>query len=207
MGKLSRNIFVNLSLNTLSASSWSRANEGAAPRLYKCDYDSRVHYLPEFRHDQLVFIDQAPLTTTTASTTDALETLNCNKLLPRYYELYQILSVLLYTLTIDENGIYDTVSIHRSRAASCLSSAVRRKPVNQAAKTFSTKPKSVPAENAVGRIVAHRGKDQHLKSLVRWHGYGPEYDTVEPPHHISQHVIHRYRKRGANRDLVPTASQ
>jgi len=54
-------------------------------------------------------------------------------------------------------------------------------------------------EYAVDRIVDHeRGKDG-IRYQVRWYGFGPTEDTLEPAHHLPSHFITRYWKRRRRR--------
>ena len=44
----------------------------------------------------------------------------------------------------------------------------------------SSRPKAASEEYAVEAIVGHRRKKRGLEWLVRWEGYGPQFDTWEP---------------------------
>lgn len=54
---------------------------------------------------------------------------------------------------------------------------------------------SLPQGYTVDNLVKHVGKVRPWKYFVQWYGYTPRYYTIEPPKHITQHLIHRYSKK------------
>lgn len=62
---------------------------------------------------------------------------------------------------------------------------------------------SAPQQYAVNGIVFDVGKGNNIKYIVRWYGYSPDDNKVEPPAHIPERYITRFlrwvRKQDARR--------
>lgn len=59
-----------------------------------------------------------------------------------------------------------------------------------------------PSEYVVKRIVEDGGYGWNKYYIIRWYGYGPEEDSIEPAKNISQHVVTRYYRQGNHRKAV-----
>ena len=147
------------------------------------------------------------------------------KLLPKTTGPHRVKNATTDTLTIDRNGLLDTVSIKRVSKAPqpplarvpppIASSTIRAPPptrtnpaVQRTQTTVSVDPESqVPVdlysaeleadmEYAIERVVAHGETEAGTPIYhVRWYGYGPEDDTWEPAENLPAKFIRRYRAR------------
>lgn len=95
LSAMSRNVLDNL-----------RQNQ----RLYEKYFNQKIRTMPKFSVGQMVCVDRPPLDTLyTESNAEKL-----NKLLPRADGHLQILQVTEHTLTVDENGVPNTISSDRA---------------------------------------------------------------------------------------------
>ncbi|AAW44506.2 hypothetical protein CNG01300 [Cryptococcus deneoformans JEC21] len=52
-------------------------------------------------------------------------------------------------------------------------------------KDSESEESGVEDEYEVEKVIKHRGKGKNIEFLVRWKGYGPEYDTWEPTENVA----------------------
>lgn len=117
------------------------------------------------------------------------------------------------TVTIDEDGIRNSVSVDRATA----SPTAKKTPTkDNSPKTYKTKCeqeetytveqkwkkkyRSYPQEYAEDCIVRYVGRGYTVKYVVRQYGYRPVNDTLEPPAQISEHFFPRIRRRRGKQD-------
>lgn len=80
---------------------------------YKHDYDKRVRDTPFFRQNDYVFVNNPSLRSTIDSNTEAISKQAFNKLRPRTAGPFRVIAVQKKTLTTNEHGTPQIVSIHR----------------------------------------------------------------------------------------------
>jgi len=230
-------------------------NARVAQTRYKRYFDHKVHTTPSYNVNEYVYVDLADPRLRPASrrTNESEQLANANryKLMFKKTGPYRIVAVQSHTVTLDEDGINNTVSMDRISRASRPPPAERPSETadansnidnlgaNAPSEEMSTsnapvetpddvddgtipstssqlnspappeevapdvEPTNTPTEQreyVVDRIISHEGKGRNKKYVVRWYGYAPEHDTVEPPENLPQHFIRRYwrRKRGTN---------
>ena len=178
---------------------------------YKRQFDKTVSEPPTFLPGEEVFLDRPPDFSATALENED----GHRKLLPKTTGPYRIISADDNTVTIDRNGLKDTVSTDRvTRAPPQVitrltdpSVGTRREPPPVTVDPDSTvpvtpntvTPDGAPPpepEYAIDRIVGH-GEDDKGRPLyrVRWYGYPPEDDTWEPAGNIPDNFLRRYHAR------------
>lgn len=133
-----------------------------------------------------------------------------NNLVGRKVGYFYVISVQLHTVTIDKNGIPNTVAIDRVSHAPAMPtwttllhpSQTRTRPKANSAsdvapslssiRRISKNPTADQHEFTVDCKVRHIGSGPSLKYVVHKYGYTPKDETIEPPEHISQNFITRY---------------
>lgn len=195
----------------------AKANMDKAQRRYKADYDKAVTR-KEFHRGQWVFVDRAPNTSQTPA--EKLAGDAHSKLLPKATGPFIVKKVGSHTLTIEENGVDNTITADRATLCTTRPTGETSRPIvlstlgnshgnhNHNGETSLDKPHGTlhetntrrPQEDetqeyAVDRIVGHTGHGAERKYIVRWYGYTQAEDTAEPPSHIPPHFIQRYWTR------------
>lgn len=108
------------------------------------------------------------------------------------------------TITTDEDGIRNYVSIRRATLAPSAKYGKRQlvympnEPVNErddkvdeiGGQTTAEKVANAPCEYTVDCILHHVGEGDGVRYLVRWYGYASADDTVDPPEHIPNILLH-----------------
>lgn len=168
---------------------------------YKHDYDRRVRETPTFHKGKYVFPDKPPLANVSNSPAEMLAWKPHNKLQSRTTGPFRVVSEQKDTIAIDEEGIPNRVSIDRITHAPLTATQLQQS-VTSARPDLDVTGNDTPKaarptdtnkdEYVVDRIVRHIGKGDTLRYVVRWYGYGPQDDTIEPPQHIPQHFITRH---------------
>lgn len=133
-----------------------------------------------------VFIDREPAKERTQSEKE--DDIVRSKLLPRSYGPFKVITADETTVTIDQDGIPNKVSIDRVTK------------VPQTTGTDHTDDErgnqSNDTEYAVDRIIEHRDEpDGTPKYRIRWFRYDQSHDTFEPEANIPTHFIIRYWNR------------
>lgn len=91
---------------------------------YKRDYDKLVRVTSKFTPGDMVFVDRSPLSATVTTSASAMANATYNKLLIRALGPFHVNSVQPHTLTIEEDGIPNTISIDRATRAPTVSQAM-----------------------------------------------------------------------------------
>lgn len=117
-------------------------------------------------------------------------------------------------MTIDEDGISNTVSVDRSTSGPTATKTPAENNSTQGDENNTErKEKSavdtrleeenvpkVPREYSMDRIVRHIGKDDSFKQVVHWYSSMPADNTLEPSNPFSDHLITRWRCRVRKQD-------
>lgn len=156
---------------------------------YKADCHCRVRETPCFKISSYVFIDK-PLLDTSESSTDALARSTNNKLLRRTSRSHRILKVRASTVTVDEHGIPNTVSVDRVAHASSPQHNIGHyeKPHNAEQTNLHEAPSAKPAsqphttdtyEHVVDNFIQYLDQGRKTRYVVRCYTYRPTKDMVE----------------------------
>ncbi|CAN8070204.1 unnamed protein product [Agarophyton chilense] len=234
----------------------------AAQKRYKADYDRRVTKVVSVSSGQYVYIDNPPSGKRPRpgdeADDEAIDRDINSKLLPKSWGSYKVLNASNHTVTVEQDGIPNTISIDRITVAPetvqhrIEAGPSARKPRAVAQRTRPSEdptpievnddlqrdnpdynpltgtemqPQTVTAEAPdpaptheapnsehmnpqggvppkdqdqtseefpVDRLVGHTQTYNGLKHTVRWYGWGPEGDTLEPPATILPHFRIRY---------------
>lgn len=141
-----------------------------------------------------------------ASVTEHLATESFNKLMPLEPGPFKVVEVSPTTVTIDEDGIHDTVRIVRPTLAPPASFAGGKlvyttyQPVDERNNKVDEGGGQTTAEEifyklhkyAADRIVLHIGEGENVRYVVRWNSYIYADDTVDSTKHIPEHFITCY---------------
>lgn len=117
---------------------------------------------------------------------------------PRTAGPFRVITVQVKTLTIDEHGIRQTVSIDCVMSVPDITNSTRHQLQEKSQhKMFlsdasSRKDASQDQEFVVDEIVRHVSTETQTKYVVRWYGYCPSENTVHPPEHITPHCVVKY---------------
>lgn len=159
---------------------------------------------PDFHIGQFVFLDKPPLSNVSDSKAETVARKPYNKIQARTAESFLIVSLQKNTITIDEDGIANTVCIHGVAHAPAITKQTQRATTSVQPEIDSSKD-STPSkaydkdtdkdEYVFERIVSHIGEGNNFRYVVRWYGYRSTNGTVEPAHHKPQNVIACYRRR------------
>lgn len=136
---------------------------------------------------------------------------------------YTIVKMDSHTITVNEDGIHNNVSIDGARHASGSSKEVWQEDPKgsltqdpegkltedhegrlrqQDPEGINTQPAPKESQlHIVGKIVRHVTQIRQTKYDVRRYGYTPADDTIERAHYLRQHFIERYWKQ-TNRSQV-----
>lgn len=142
------------------------------------------------------------------SSAECLTTASYNQLMPSKTGHFQVVRVSPTTITIDQDGIRNTVSINRSTLAPSTKYAKRQilygpdeqvhkwaiKSTKVENRVLQKSPDALP-ECPVSRIVCHVGESDSVQYTLCWYGYTVEDDTSEPSEHINEHFVSRYLRR------------
>ena len=173
-----------------------------AQKRYKADFDQKVQRTLTVKAGDYVFVDRAP-GTVEEDDEDAYAQ-RTKKLLPRSTGPYLVKSTTEDTVTIEQDGLQNVVSIDRvSMAPSGPVTRPRVRdvtadpegPHTDTAEDDNNVAEPDSVEYAIDRIVTHRPDKDGMYYRVRWYGYGPEEDTWEPEHHIPANFVTRYWNR------------
>lgn len=126
------------------------------------------------------------------------------KVLPKTLSPFKVISSTLYTVTVDENVIYNAVSTDKVTLALC--SARRNDGTDRDSDTQNANHRRnddrtdgteahIIGEFPVQYIVKHVGTSTKLKYIDRWYGNETDADTVNLLHHILHHFMARYWNR------------
>lgn len=164
-------------------------NNKRAQASYKRQVDKAVRTIPSISKGMHVFVDREP--TRAKSKHEKEEDVVRSKLLPKSYGPFEVLEADEVTVTIDQNGIPNKVSIDR----------VTTVPTKRAITTdesLNDRPTETNSDQefVVERIMDHRDEpDGKRLYKVRWFGYDKHNDTFEPEQNIPTHFVIRYWNR------------
>lgn len=177
-------------------------NNKRAQAAYKRQVDKAVRTIPVITKGMRVFVDREP--TRAKSKQEKEEDVVRSKLMPKSYGPFKVIDADEVTVTIDQDGIPNKISIDR------VTTVPSTRP-NEQDSSSNDLPTMVNDEQefAVDRIVDHRDEqDGRRLYKVRWFGYDHNSDTFEPEQNIPTHFIIRYwnrrNKRGTVRSNVTT---
>ena len=194
-----------------------------AQKRYKQNFDKSVRFTPQFKAGDYVYIDRPPRQPDAAPEEEVTK-----KLLPRGLGPYKIQSVSENTVTVDEDGLLNTVSIDRVTLAP--RSRTGNAPVTTE-RTFDIFKNPYPSgefeipeldeepfvefgipglenyetphgdygEYPIEEIVGHRETPNGVEFRVRWYGYPAAYDEFLPSSDIPQNFITRYWRKSSGR--------
>lgn len=115
------------------------------------------------------------------------------KLLPKTLCLFNVISLILDTVGVDENRMHYIVIIDGNTLAPY--NALSNNGTDQDSDTQRARNRRnndekdennafIIGEFAMQHIVKHLGTGKRMKCIVRFYDYGPDADAVEPPQHI-----------------------
>ena len=177
-----------------------------AQKRYKDDFDKNVHKTVTVQPGDYVFVDRPkrPLKGTDSSR-DA--TYNPGlKLLPKSTGPFLVTKANADTVTIEEDGLQNTVSIDRVwKDESSTANPVRESEREVSAdpegphgdELIEEDPEMGPDHYAVDKIVGHEEGPTGMLYKIRWYGYSPRDDTMEPEENIPTNFIRRYWQQKA----------
>lgn len=132
-----------------------------------------------------------------------------NKVVRQAFGPYGELSAQRHTVTNEEEGIPNSVSIdlltvsptreHETDSLHKMTHTMRQQTENQQRRNVGKDAKratrtdiTVLQDYVVSRIMHHVGTPKERRYVVRWHAYDPGDNTQETPHHIPTHFACRY---------------
>ena len=179
----------------------ARSRSTQAQKRYKEDFDRKVRFRISLQPGDYVFVDRPPRTATDSGTEDT----TTRKLLPRATGPFEVKSASEDTVTVEQDGLLNTISIDRvtkvpsttpAHTRSSEATEDSRRPLPD--ETDGGEQEPPPEEYAVDRIVGHKYTSEGMLYQVRWFGYSAEEDTWEPEVHIPYNFIKRYWDRMGN---------
>lgn len=164
----------------------------------------------KFVPNQWVSVDKPPLIVK-AKTADQIAKASDKNLYPQTVKPLTIIKMQPHTIVLDKERVPDTVSMHRVTAAPWLKKhpVTAQTPVlleNENRTTYGKRKKKTSerdrknstslSEYAADHIIDHKDRGQNWKYIVRWYGYRPDDDTLEPEPagSIPKHFITRYHR-------------
>lgn len=143
----------------------------------------------------MLYVNRPPLTILAA---DRQSSAKYNKLISHTTVPFKILKVRYDILNIDENGISNTISVHR---ATPVCRQVRRRLFRSKKhrRQALTLHEDRQDEFLIHKIVGHHQTADRLLYLVRWYGLEAKDDTFKP--HPTYHVTLSHTTRAVRNDI------
>lgn len=175
----------------------------AAEGPFNSDHDKEVRkVLYTIGRGPEIYLDRAPIVT---SAPERLATDSYSKLMPPETVPFKILKLSPTTVTIDEDGVRNSISINQATLAPSAKFAERQfiyktvSPANEPrekvkkgrGKTNVEELDDVPGEYTVHCIVQQFAEHRNVKDVGLWYSYTAASDTVRAPEHGPEHFITR----------------